>query len=126
VQVSTFGLDATVEVRLVLGDRVAMGVSNGPAVDGYILRLSAAAAANAVDELLGEAADGSSRGHCYVEQASIVPMGSCEVAVVVVLLVCEGWVEQLAGSAVVSGDPRQAVVRATLSAVNRRLTALLP
>lgn len=126
VQVSTFGLDATVEVRLVLGDRVAMGVSNGPAVDGYILRLSAAAAANAVDELLGEAAEGSGRGHCYVEQASIVPMGSCEVAVVVVLLVCEGWVEQLAGSAVVSGDPRQAVVRATLAAVNRRLTALLP
>jgi hypothetical protein len=127
VQVSTFGLDATVEVRLVFGERVAMGVSNGPAVDGYILRLSAAAAANAVDELLGEAAESAStRGHCYVEQASIVPLGSCEVAVVVVLLVCDGWVEQLAGSAIVSGDPRQAVVRATLAAVNRRLTALLP
>jgi hypothetical protein len=55
-----------------------------------------------------------------------VPMGGCEVAVVVVLLVCDGWVEQLAGSALVSGDPRQAVVRATLAAVNRRLTALLP
>lgn len=127
VQVSTFGLDATVEVRLVLGERVALGVANGPAVDGYILRLSAAAAANAVDELLGEAAEGSSgRGHCYVEQAAIVPLGSCEVAVVVVLLVCDGWVEQLAGSALVAGDPRQAVVRATLAAVNRRLTALLP
>jgi hypothetical protein len=127
VQVSTFGLDATVEVRLVSGDRVAMGVSNGPAVDGYVLRLCAAAAANAVDELLGEAAETQSgRGHCYVEQAAIVPMGSCEVAVVVVLLVCDGWVEQLAGSALVSGDPRQAVVRATLAAVNRRLTALLP
>jgi hypothetical protein len=127
VQVSTFGLDATVEVRLVCGDRVALGVSNGPAVDGYILRLSAAAAANAVDELLGEAAEGSpGRGHCYVEQASIVPLGSCEVAVVVVLMVCDGWVEQLAGSAIVSGDPRQAIVRATLAAVNRRLTALLP
>lgn len=126
VQVSTFGLDATVEVRLVFGDRVALGVSNGPAVDGYILRLSAAAAANAVDELLSEGGDGAGRGHCYVEQAAIVPLGSCEVAVVVVLLVCEGWVEQLAGSALVSGDPRHAVVRATLAAVNRRLTALLP
>jgi hypothetical protein len=133
VQVSTFGLDATVEVRLVFGDRVAMGVSNGPAVDGYVLRLCAAAAANAVDELLGEAGmdtpgsgPGGGRGHCYVEQAAIVPMGSCEVAVVVVLLVCGGWVEQLAGSALVSSDPRQAVVRATLAAVNRRLTALLP
>ena len=36
-----------------------------------------------------------------------------------------GWVEQLAGSALVAGDPRQAVVRATLAAVNRRLEALL-
>ena len=41
-------------------------------------------------------------------------------------LVCGGWVEQLAGSALVSGDPRRAVVRATLAAVNRRLAALLP
>ncbi|NUT32925.1 MAG: hypothetical protein HOV79_07610, partial [Hamadaea sp.] len=127
VQVSTFGLDATVEVRLVSGERVSLGVANGPAVDGYVLRLCAAAAANAVDELLGDAAgEQQGRGHCYVEQAAIVPMGSCEVAVVVVLLVGDGWVEQLAGSALVSGDPRQAVVRATLSAVNRRLAALLP
>jgi hypothetical protein len=54
-----------------------------------------------------------------------VPFGGAEVAVVVVLLVCGGVAEQLSGSALVSGDPRQAVVRATLSAVNRRLDALL-
>ncbi|MET8837198.1 hypothetical protein ABZV78_25235, partial [Micromonospora sp. NPDC004540] len=57
--------------------------------------------------------------------AAVVPFGNCEVATVVVLLVCDGWVEQLAGSALVAGDPRQAVVRATLAAVNRRLEALL-
>jgi hypothetical protein len=34
-------------------------------------------------------------------------------------------VEQLTGSALVDGDPRQAMVRATLGAVNRRLEALL-
>ena len=33
---------------------------------------------------------------------------------------------QLAGSAVVGTDARHAVVRATLSAVNRRIEALLP
>jgi hypothetical protein len=53
-------------------------------------------------------------------------MGSCEVAVVVLLLAHGGWVEELSGSAVVNGDQRQAVVRATLAAVNRRLEALLP
>jgi len=48
-----------------------------------------------------------------------------QVAVVVLLLSCGGWVEQLAGSAVVTGDDRHAMVRATLAAVNRRLEALL-
>ncbi|OZV82184.1 hypothetical protein CA850_07680 [Micromonospora echinospora] len=124
VQVSTFGLDADVEVRLLAGARDASGRAVGPAVDGYVLRLCAVAAAAAVDELLRVA--GSGRGRCFVEHAAVVPFGTCEVATVVVLLVCDGWVEQLAGSALVSGaDPRQAVVRATLAAVNRRLEALL-
>lgn len=129
VRVSTFGLEATVEVRLVSGSREAVGVARGPSVDAYVLRLCAVAAATAVDNLLtgaDSAEPGVERGRCFVEHATLVPMGSCDVAVVVVLLVCGGWVEQLAGSALVSGDPRQAVVRATLAAVNRRLTALLP
>ncbi|SCL40619.1 hypothetical protein GA0074692_5891 [Micromonospora pallida] len=124
VQVSTFGLDADVEVRLLAGARNAAGRAVGPAVDGYVLRLCAVAAAAAVDELLRVA--GAGRGRCFVEHAAVVPFGTCDVATVVVLLVCDGWVEQLAGSALVSGaDPRQAVVRATLAAVNRRLEALL-
>ena len=125
VQVNTFGLDATVEVRLGAGAERGAGIATGPAVDGYVLRLCAVAAASAVDELLASARVGDDRGRCFVEHAAVVPFGNCEVAVVVVFLVCGGWVEQLAGSALVSGDPRQAVVRATLAAVNRRLEALL-
>ncbi|MFG3697103.1 hypothetical protein ACGF5C_04170 [Micromonospora sp. NPDC047620] len=125
VQVSTFGLDATVEVRLVAGGESAAGYSTGPAVDGYVLRLCAVAAAAAVDELLRGGDPGPERGRCFVEHAAVVPFGNCEVATVVVLLVCDGWVEQLVGSALVAGDPRQAVVRATLAAVNRRIEALL-
>ncbi|WBB49008.1 hypothetical protein O3597_00305 [Verrucosispora sp. WMMA2044] len=125
VQVSTFGLDANVEVRLVAGDRNASGYATGPAVDGFVLRLCGVAAAAAIDELLYAAGPTAERGRCFVEHAAVVPFGNCEVATVVVLLVCDGWVEQLAGSALVAGDPRQAVVRATLAAVNRRLEALL-
>lgn len=125
VQVSTFGLDATVEVRLGAGEQQATGLASGPAVDGYVLRLCAVAAAAAIDELLRSSTASPGRGRCFVEHAAVVPFGSCEVATVVVLLVCDGWVEQLAGSALVSGDPRQAVVRAALAAVNRRLEALL-
>ncbi|WTY52433.1 hypothetical protein OG617_10680 [Micromonospora sp. NBC_01412] len=125
VQVSTFGLDATVEVRLFAGAESAAGHATGPAVDGYVLRLCAVAAAAAVDTLLRGEEQDTDQGRCFVEHAAVVPFGNCEVATVVVLLVCDGWVEQLAGSALVAGDPRQAVVRATLAAVNRRLEALL-
>jgi hypothetical protein len=126
VQVSTYGLDATVEVRLTAGPRRATGVSSGPAVDGYLLRLAADAAVKSINQLLrAEVGASEPRGQCYLEHTSLVPFGSCEVAIVVVYLACAGWVEQLAGSAVVVGDARQAVVRAVLAAVNRRLEALL-
>ncbi|GAB7040740.1 MULTISPECIES: hypothetical protein [Catenuloplanes] len=126
VQTRTFGLDVTVEVELAVGEQVATGVATGPAVDGYVLRLCAVAAASAVDELLRSDDNGEEPGRCYVEHAAVVPFGTTEVALVVLLLACDGWVEQLSGSAVVGGDRRQAVVRATLAAVNRRLEGLLP
>jgi hypothetical protein len=125
VEVSTQGVDAIVEVRLTADGGPAIGVASGPSVDDYVLRLSAVAAAAAIDQLLVDCETGA-RGRCFIEHAALLPLGSCEVAVVVLLLTCDGWVEQLTGSAVVVGDPRQAVVRATLAAVNRRLEALLP
>lgn len=125
VQVNMFGLDATVEVRLAAGERRALGLASGPAVDGYVTRLAAVSAAKAIDQLLHDVDPEGETGRCFVEHTGVVPFGATEVAVVVVQLVCEGWVEQLAGCAVVAGDPRQAVVRATLGAVNRRLEALL-
>ena len=126
VHVNTFGADATVEVRLRAGGRTASGVATGPAVDGYLLRLCATATAGAVDELLSSSQHEDGPARCFVEHAAAVSFGPMQVAVVVLLLSCGGgWVEQLAGSAVVTGDDRHAMVRATLSAVNRRLEALL-
>jgi hypothetical protein len=126
VHVNTFGADATVEVRLRAGGRSASGVATGPAVDGYLLRLCATATAGAVDDLLSTSQHQEGPARCFVEHAAAVSFGSMQVAVVVLLLSCGGgWVEQLAGSAVVTGDDRHAMVRATLSAVNRRLEALL-
>jgi hypothetical protein len=126
VQVNTFGTEATVEVRLGVGSRTAAGIASGPAVDGYLLRLCAMATTAAVDELLASSDHTDGPARCFVEHAASVPFGGMQVAVVVLLLSCGGsWVEQLAGSAVVSGDDRHAMVRATLAAVNRRLEALL-
>lgn len=128
VQVTTLGTDATVEVRLLLsraGKTVgaAVGTGQGPAVDAYLLRLAATSAGTAVDELL--AGGGEPRGRCFIEHVTVVPFGVVEVAIVVLLLAYDGHTEQLTGSAIVSGDPRQAVVRATLAALNRRLESLL-
>jgi hypothetical protein len=129
VQVATLGLDATVDVKLTVSHggrvvRTAAGKGHGPAVDAYLLRLAASAAGNAIDQLLTDQA-GVAHARCFVEHVAVVPFAGCEVAVVVMLLVRGQVAEQLSGSAVVSGDPRQAVVRATLSAVNRRLESLL-
>nr|WP_240942357.1 hypothetical protein [Planosporangium thailandense] len=125
VEVSTQGTDAVVEVRLSAAAAAAVGVAQGPAFDGYVLRVAAVAAANAIDDLL-TGSDGVPAARCLIENATVVPMGGCEVAVVVLLLAHNGWAEQLSGAAVVDGDQRHAVVRATLAAVNRRLEALLP
>ncbi len=124
VRVSTLGSEATVEVRLATGGVPSVGAATGPAVDGYLLRLAAQAAASAIDGLV-EASPTAPQIRCFVDHAGVVPFGSCVVAVVVVLVSGAGWVEQLVGSAIVAGDPRQAIVRATLAAMNRRLESLL-
>lgn len=123
VKVTAEGQDALVEVRLSSGGRPARGVANGPAFDGYVLRLAAVAASAAIDQLL-DGVDGR-RGRCFVEHAAVVSLGGCDVAVVVLLFSTEGRVEQLSGSAVVSVDPRHAVVTATLAAVGPHLEALM-
>jgi hypothetical protein len=129
VQVTTLGLDANVDVRLAVSHgqrvaRVAVGHETGPAVDAYLLRLAAGAAADAINRLL-TADDNTAVGRCFIEHVAVVGFGGCDVAVVVMLLVCGQVAEQLSGSVIVTGDPRQAVVRATLSAMNRRLESLL-
>jgi hypothetical protein len=150
VHVSTLGTEATVEVRLHFGTVATVGKATGPAVDAYLLRLAAQAAAGAIDSLI-TTADIASRSatssdsdarppsgspgaatrpstwpmRCYIEHAGVVPFGSSVVAVVVVLVSGDGRVEQLVGSALVAGDPRHSIVRATLAAVNRRLESLL-
>jgi len=129
VRVETLGLDAVVEVELSAGGRRARGRATGAAVDTYVARLAAVAAADAIDQLLrgapGDPVPDSAVSRCFVEHTGVVPFGTTEVAVVVLLLACGGWVERLTGAALAEGDPRQAMVRATLGAVNRRLEALL-
>lgn len=119
IQVITSGFDSTVEVALALDGSRAVGRSSGPAVEWHTMRAAADATVDAVSVLLGKEAK------VVVEHASIEAAGSVKVALVVVLLLTEGGAEQLAGAAPVTGDRRQAIVHATLSALNRRIEAML-
>jgi hypothetical protein len=125
VHVATVGTEATVEVRLRLGEIPSVGNAAGPAVDGYLLRLAAQATAGAIDHLTALRFPAMPPIRCFIDHAGVVPFGDCVVAVVVLLVSGDGWVDQLVGSALVTGDPRHAVARATLDAVNRRLERLL-
>ncbi len=122
---ATVGTEATVEVRLRSAGVPSVGTAVGPAVDGYLLRLAAQATAGAIDSLTARRFSAASPIRCFIDHAGTVPFGDCVVAVVVVLVSGDGWVDQLVGSALVTGDPRHAMARATLDAVNRRLERLL-
>ena len=73
-------LPAAVEVLLTAGDRPATGVARGPAVDSYLVRLAAVAAARAIDSLLRGAADPSGPSRCFVEHTGVFEFGNTEVA----------------------------------------------
>ena len=125
VDVRIQGVDAVVEVRLTADGVPAVGRASGLDVDALVVRMAAEAAAGAVESLLVDP-DTGARGRCLIEHAAVVPFGNCDVAVVVLHMNYDGWIEQLTGSAVANSDPRSAMVRATLAAVNRRLEGLLP
>lgn len=120
LQVVTGGLDASVDVGLASAEQKVVGTATGPAVEAAVLRTVATATLNAVDALI------AGRGRCGLDQAEVAEIGSDRVALAVVTLLTPGRVDRLAGAVLIRGDARQAMVRAVLAALNRRLEALLP
>ena len=133
VQVTTLGVEADgggspgSSRRVPPRCRTTAGVGRmqGPAVDAYLLRLAASACGDALDQLLVDsrtgtsaAAASSSTSPSYRSPASRSQSWCCCSCVA-------PTPSSISGSAIVAGDPRQAVVRATLSAANRRLQSLL-
>jgi len=108
------GSEIEVEVRLELDGDTFVGIERGAAAASARPRLVAGATISALDELLGMPA--------AVESAAVVDTGTHAVALVVITIsVPRLGALSLAGSAVIHGDETDAVARAVLSAVNRRL-----
>jgi hypothetical protein len=108
---------AEVKVQLEHEGLVYEGGSSGPNASSHRLELVGEATLRAVEAYL------RSDGLFLLEGAVVVPLASHQVA-----LVLTTWLgpeqELLSGSAVVRDDPREAVVRAVLDAVNRPLSWL--
>jgi hypothetical protein len=114
IGVRSTGAEIEVEVRLELDGDTFVGIERGAAAASARPRLVASATISALDELLGLPA--------AVESAAIVDTGTHAVALVVITLsVPRIGAQSLAGSAVLRGDETDAVARAVLAAVNRRL-----
>lgn len=114
IGVRSTGAEIEVEVRLELDGDTFVGMERGAAAASARPRLVASATLSALDELLGLPA--------AVESSAIVDTGTHTVALVVITVsVPRLGAQSLAGSAVIRGDETDAVARAVLAAVNRRL-----
>ena len=108
------GSEAEAEVSVTFEGDTLVGTATGASAASQRPRLVAAATLAAIGELLGVPTD--------VESASIVDTGTNPVALVVLTLAVPRIGSQsVAGSAVVRGDEAEAVARAVLAALNRRL-----
>ena len=119
VHLVSSGLDVTASVTLASGTRTVVGEARGLASQSGVHRAVAAATLRAVEELVGGAV------RIELEHLEITAMGSERTVVVTLTLLTHNGSEPLTGAAGVRDDVRQAVIRATLDALNRRLELLL-
>ena len=119
VQLVSAGLGATVSVTLGLDGRSLEGEAEGAATQTGLLRSVAAATLRAVERIT----DGSARFE--VEHVEVARTGTDQTAIVVVTMLTGRSTQRLSGASVVREDTRQAVIRAVLAALNRRMEPLL-
>jgi hypothetical protein len=119
VQMLTAGLGVVATVQLGLEGAVYEGTAEGAATVTSVHRSVAIATLRAVESVV----DG--RARFEVEHLEVAISGLDRTALVVVTMLTGRASERLSGASVVREDIRQAVVRAVLAAVNRRLEPML-
>jgi hypothetical protein len=119
VQLVSAGLGATVSVTLGLDGLSFEGAAEGAATQTGLLRSVASATLRSVERIT----DGSARFE--VEHVEIARTGTDQTALVVITMVTGRSTQRLSGASVVREDARQAVIRAVLAALNRRIEPLL-
>jgi hypothetical protein len=110
---------AEVKISLSLSGNVSEAVAVGPNSRQNQTRLVASATVGALRSLLGDVVD------FVIEEVSILPFARREAVLVGVTMVAPTGEHTLVGAAFVHGDIKEAVVRATLDALNRRCQKFL-
>lgn len=118
INLLTAGVTAEARVEISVGDKIYEGTAAGPNTVNNRLRLVAAATLNAIENYLEEGS------RFVVEDLVKLPFARKEAIVVAVSLVTGRGEESLIGAAFVQHDDREATGKATLGAVNRRLSIL--
>lgn len=119
MQLVSAGLGVTTSVSLNWLGEAFLGESSAAATPSSVHRSVATATLRALEEVVGSAA------RFELEQLEINQLGPDRAVVVVVAMLTKLGSERLTGVSVVREDVRQAVIRATLDALNRRLESLL-
>lgn len=119
MQLISSGLEVTATVSLSFRDQTVTGESTGTATQSGVHRAVATASLRAVEELVGSAA------RFELEHVEVTQTGTERTALVAVTMVSANGTDRLTGSAAVREDVRQAIIRATLDALNRRLDRML-
>ncbi len=113
---SADGLGVTATVTLTDDGVEHSGSAEGPTTPAALHRCVASATLRALAPSLA-----STAVRLDVDAVAIVPVGDSSAAVVRVIWLTPDGAEHLTGASEVRDDPRYAVIRATLDAVNRRL-----
>lgn len=119
VQLVSAGLGVAVTVTLGLDGTTYAGEAEGSATPGGVHRSVAVATLRAVEQLV----DGAARFE--VEHVELTRLGADQTVVVLVTMLTGRATQRLTGASVVREDVRQAVIRAVLAAINRRLEIML-
>jgi hypothetical protein len=113
------GLDVTATVTLASGDGLHAGEARGTASQSGVQRAVANATLRAVEQILGDSV------RFELDHLEVTSVGADRTVVVSLTMVSARGAERLTGAAAVREDVRQAVIRSTLDALNRRLESLL-
>ncbi len=119
VRLSARGI-TEVQVQLLWREEALTGTAVGPTGGRERLRLLARATLAALEGVWPEGTA------CYLEDVGESEVGGRRALMVLVCVQWDQGEERLVGAAYVRRDPDEAMVRATLAAVNRRVGLLLP